>query len=193
MMKSKQGSYSVGPLTKPSPQWCLVCFFEHIICLSGTAGRCPLGTRVQAFIHRKQSWIMSCNAAVVRVNSLETRDEYKRTGLQINPAGRHNNTVALPQSLPPSLSLLHSFSVLSADAQAIFSAGSSFSTASTTTTTHFSPLNSSLHIARTSASIRTLQLNPVLSLNDLSCHSAPSLPSSLLICLTELGRQRECW
>lgn len=151
--------------------------------MSKAAGRCPLGARYQAFIYRKQFWIMSCNAAVVRVNSLEARDQSKQDWAPDQSCWQTQQHCCFA-------TVCLSFSSLSAEAQAIFSTGSSFPNASTTT--HLSPLNSSLHIAPTSAFILTIQLHAMYSLNDLlwSLHSARLLPSSLLISPAVLGRKR---
>lgn len=124
----------------------------------------PSGARNQAFIYRQQSWIMTCNAAVVRVNSLELRDQSKRVWAP-DQSSWQTQQHCCSASLSLSVSLSVSFSPLSAEAQAIFSPGSSFPTALTTTTTNqICPLNSSLYIAPTSVSILTLQLNPMYSL-----------------------------
>lgn len=78
MMKCKRGSWTVlDSMLSLSSVMCDI-FLLSVICWSKAAGRCPLGARKKAFIYRKQSWIMTCNATVVRVNSLEVRDQFKQ-------------------------------------------------------------------------------------------------------------------
>lgn len=92
-----------------------------------SAGRCPSGARKPALIPRKRSRIMSCNAAVVRVNSLEARDGLGSRSILLADTTTLLLCHSLSLPLPPSPPLLHSSSVPSADARAIFSAGSSLS------------------------------------------------------------------
>lgn len=176
-----------------------VCIFYSYSCklfgvfyLSINAEQCPLGVRNQVFIYRKQTWIMSCNATVVTVNSLEARDQSKQDWAPDQSCWQTQHCCSATVSLTHTLFLFS----LSAEAWAIFSPSSFFLTAptNTITTLHLSPHNSSLHINPTWASVLTSNLNPMYFLNDLlwSLHSAPSLPSLFLISDWAEG-QRECW
>lgn len=101
---------------------------------------------------------MSCNATVERVNSVEARDQSKQ-----DRAPDQSCWQTQQHCCTATVSLaLFLFSLCRG--MAIFRTGSSFTTAPTTTT-HFSPHNSSLHITPTSASILTLHLHPMYSLH----------------------------
>lgn len=72
--------------------------------MRGTAGRCPSGAKKPALIPRKRPRIMSCNAAVVRVNSLEARDGLGSRSILLADTTTLLLCHSLSLPLPPSLS-----------------------------------------------------------------------------------------